>query len=107
MQAFAHAGRGRGAGLVEFGDAGPVGQGPAGVPPTAGTEALRAELGALVPAVPIASLLVELDRRTGFLDCFSCHHQQQRPPAPPRGSDACPLPRPGLSALRACLNNEG
>ena len=32
----------------------------------AGAEALRAELGALLPRVPIASVLVEIDARTGF-----------------------------------------
>ena len=32
---------------------------------------LKEELSGLLPLVPIASLLVELDRRTGFLDCFS------------------------------------
>ena len=31
-------------------------------------EALRAELGALLPRVPIASVLVEVDARTGFTD---------------------------------------
>src|SRR6266571_5677063 len=31
-------------------------------------EALRAELGAMLPRVPIASVLVELDARTGFTD---------------------------------------
>jgi len=31
-------------------------------------EALRAELGAMLPRVPIASVLVEVDARTGFSD---------------------------------------
>ncbi len=34
----------------------------------ADAEALRAELGAMLPRVPIASVLVELDARTGFTD---------------------------------------
>nr|WP_246470219.1 Tn3 family transposase [Streptomyces olivoverticillatus] len=33
--------------------------------------ALKDELAELLPLAPIASLLVELDRRTGFLDCFT------------------------------------
>lgn len=33
--------------------------------------ALKEELSELLPLAPIASLLVELDRRTGFLDCFT------------------------------------
>lgn len=33
--------------------------------------ALRDELSELLPLAPIASLLVELDRRTGFLDCLT------------------------------------
>jgi hypothetical protein len=33
--------------------------------------ALKEELAELLPLAPIASLLVELDRRTGFLDCFT------------------------------------
>lgn len=33
--------------------------------------ALRDELSELLPLTPIASLLVELDRRTGFLDCLT------------------------------------
>ena len=32
---------------------------------------LREELTALVPFAPIVSVLIELDRRTGFLDCFT------------------------------------
>ncbi|MCD9146003.1 hypothetical protein [Streptomyces albireticuli] len=32
--------------------------------------ALKEELAELLPLAPIASLLVELDRRTGFLGCF-------------------------------------
>lgn len=32
---------------------------------------LKAELTALLPFAPIASVLIELDRRTGFLDCFT------------------------------------
>jgi hypothetical protein len=32
---------------------------------------LKAELTALLPFAPIVSVLIELDRRTGFLDCFT------------------------------------
>jgi len=32
---------------------------------------LRAELTALLPFAPLASVLIELDARTGFLDCFT------------------------------------
>jgi len=38
--------------------------------PTAAGE-LKDELAALVPFAPIASVFIELDRRTGFLDCFA------------------------------------
>ena len=34
-------------------------------------EELRAELTALLPFAPLASVLIELDARTGFLDCFT------------------------------------
>jgi hypothetical protein len=34
-------------------------------------KALRDELSGMLPFVPIASLLIELDSRTGFLDCFT------------------------------------
>jgi TnpA family transposase len=34
-------------------------------------EALKAELTELLPFAPIVSLLIELDRRTGFLECFT------------------------------------
>jgi len=35
------------------------------------TEELKDELVALLPFAPIASVLIELDRRTGFLDCLT------------------------------------
>lgn len=38
--------------------------------PTEAAE-LRDELTALLPFAPIASVLIELDRRTGFLDSFT------------------------------------
>ena len=34
-------------------------------------DALKDELTAMLPFAPIASLLIELDDRTGFLDCFT------------------------------------
>ena len=33
--------------------------------------ALKAELTGMLPFAPIVSLLIELDKRTGFLDCFT------------------------------------
>lgn len=33
--------------------------------------ALKAELTSMLPFAPIVSLLIELDKRTGFLDCFT------------------------------------
>jgi hypothetical protein len=33
--------------------------------------ALKNELTEMLPFAPIVSLLIELDRRTGFLDCFT------------------------------------
>jgi hypothetical protein len=38
---------------------------------------LKDELTALVPFAPIASVFIELDRRTGFLDCFPGLEQQR------------------------------
>ena len=38
---------------------------------TAEVAELRAELTALLPFAPIVSVFIELDRRTGFLDCFT------------------------------------
>jgi hypothetical protein len=38
---------------------------------SAEAEVLKAELTELLPFAPIVSLLIELDRRTGFLDCFT------------------------------------
>ena len=32
---------------------------------------LKDELAGMLPFAPIASLLIELDARTGFLDCFT------------------------------------
>lgn len=34
-------------------------------------EQLKNELAALIPYAPLASVLIELDRQTGFLDCFT------------------------------------
>ncbi len=33
--------------------------------------ALKAELTEMLPFAPIVSLLIEMDKRTGFLDCFT------------------------------------
>jgi hypothetical protein len=33
--------------------------------------ALKAELTEMLPFAPIVSLLIELDKRTGYLDCFT------------------------------------
>lgn len=38
---------------------------------TAEAIALKAELTEMPPFAPIVSLLIELDRRTGYLDCFT------------------------------------
>jgi len=48
--------------------------------PTEAAE-LRAELTAMLPFAPIASVLIELDRRTGLLDCFT-HAGGARPRSP-------------------------
>ncbi|MFG2987451.1 hypothetical protein ACGFYQ_40620 [Streptomyces sp. NPDC048258] len=42
-------------------------------------EELHAELERMLPNVPIASLLVEMDRHTAFLDCF-VHARRQAGP---------------------------
>ena len=49
------------------------------VPAEAGE--LKDELTALVPFAPIASVFIELDRRTGFLDCFT-HAGGAKPRSP-------------------------
>ena len=59
-------------------------------------EALRAELGGLLPRVPIASVLVEIDARTGFTDHLvhgggkarTCMRSSGRSPTPGRGRSA-------------------
>jgi hypothetical protein len=33
--------------------------------------ALKAELTEMLPFAPIVSLLIEMEKRTGFLDCFT------------------------------------
>ncbi len=38
---------------------------------------LKEELSSMLPFAPIASLLIELDGRTGFLDCFTGLEQQR------------------------------
>jgi len=48
--------------------------------PTEAAE-LKDELAGLVPFAPIASVLIELDRRTGFLDCFT-HAGAAKPRSP-------------------------
>lgn len=53
-------------------------------------EELRAELERMLPNVPIASLLVEMDRYTGFLDCFvQAGGKQTRSPQLKRNLIAC------------------
>ncbi|MGW0828514.1 Tn3 family transposase [Streptomyces sp. NPDC002845] len=51
---------------------------------------LHAELEGMLPHVPIASLLVEMDRHTGFLDCFThAGGKQTRSPQLKRNLIAC------------------
>ncbi|MEU3753526.1 Tn3 family transposase [Streptomyces olivoreticuli] len=53
-------------------------------------EDLHAELERMLPNVPIASLLVEMDRHTGFLDCFvHADGKQARSPQLKRNLIAC------------------
>ncbi|GAA2664327.1 hypothetical protein GCM10010307_85730 [Streptomyces vastus] len=53
-------------------------------------EDLHAELERMLPNVPIASLLVEMDRHTGFLDCFvHAGGKQARSPQLKRNLIAC------------------
>jgi hypothetical protein len=49
--------------------------------------ALKSELTELLPFAPIVSLLIELDRRTGFLDCFT--HAGGKQARPPSSSATC------------------
>ncbi|GAA3034121.1 hypothetical protein GCM10020000_09250 [Streptomyces olivoverticillatus] len=67
--------------------------------------ALKDELAELLPLAPIASLLVELDRRTGFLDCFThaawqagplCGAEAQPAGGAHRRVPALPAPGPPL-----------
>ncbi len=43
---------------------------------------LRDELAGMLPFAPIASLLIELDARTGVVDCFTTREAVSRPAAP-------------------------
>ncbi|MDT9698294.1 Tn3 family transposase [Streptomyces sp. P17] len=53
-------------------------------------EELHTELERMLPNVPIASLLVEMDRHTGFLDCFThAGGKQARSPQLKRNLIAC------------------
>ncbi|WP_405389046.1 Tn3 family transposase [Streptomyces sp. NBC_01102] len=53
-------------------------------------EELHGELEKMLPNVPIASLLVEMDRHTGFLDCFThAGSKQARSPQLKRNLIAC------------------
>lgn len=53
-------------------------------------EELHGELERMLPNVPIASLLVEMDRHTGFLDCFThAGGKQARSPQLKRNLIAC------------------
>ncbi len=67
--------------------------------PTEATE-LKAELAGMLPFAPIASLLIELDARTGFLDCFT--HAGGR-----RQAKSVELKRNILSVLIALATNLG
>jgi hypothetical protein len=67
--------------------------------PTEATE-LKAELAGMLPFAPIASLLIELDARTGFLDCFT--HVGGR-----RQAKSVELKRNILSVLIALATNLG
>jgi hypothetical protein len=62
----------------------------------AGAAELKEELTGLLPFAPLASVLIELDRRTGFLDCFTPRRQTSL--------RRIPLPRPGRSRLAARLD---
>lgn len=60
--------------------------------------ALKAELTEMLPFTPIVPLLIELDKRTGFLDCFTHAGGKQTPhqrseAEPDRGADQ-PLHQP-------------
>jgi hypothetical protein len=48
---------------------------------------LREELTALLPFAPIVSVFIELDRHTGFLDCFT--HAGGSTPVPASSSATC------------------
>jgi hypothetical protein len=52
------------------------------------TVALKTELTEMLPFAPIVSLLIEVDQRTGFLDCFihaDGHRERHRPRRRRRG----------------------
>ncbi|MFD6986833.1 Tn3 family transposase, partial [Streptomyces sp. NPDC059956] len=82
---------GRGDGLVRLNDAGELVISPLtaeDIPSEA--EELHTELERMLPNVPIASLLVEMDRHTGFLDCFThAGGKQARSPQLKRNLIAC------------------
>jgi hypothetical protein len=66
--------------------------------------ALRDELSSMLPFVPIASLLIELDARTNFLACFT-HAGAASPPSrwsSSATSSRCSSPGPPTSGSPAC-----
>lgn len=83
-----------GIGLVRLDEHGELVVGPltAEALPSEAAE-LKAELSALLPFAPPASVLVELDRLTGFLNCFT-HAARGRPPCLRRPGRASVLPDP-------------
>ena len=65
--------------------------------------ALKTELTEMLPFAPIVSLLIELDRRTGFLDCFThAGGKQTRSPELKRNLIAVRL-RDSFRMSSACL----
>ena len=62
--------------------------------------ALKEELAGMLPFAPVASVLIELDHRTGFLDCFAHPGGRASRPARPRPSATywrCSSPAPPTS----------
>ncbi|MFI9338917.1 hypothetical protein [Streptomyces althioticus] len=63
-------------------------------------EELHGELERMLPNVPIASLLVEMDRHTGFLDCFT-HAGGKQAPLPTAEAEPDRLPDRAVHEPRA------
>ncbi len=69
--------------------------------------ALKAELTEMLPFAPIVSLLIEMDKRTGFLDCFINHLEVVGGAAEPQWPGRPPRVQRGETVTRLHLRRIG